>query len=152
MNVEMVLQVPVSLILVTCSVTWGLSNHHDEDTGEDEDDDDEEEEDDDEDDEDGDDDDAGDANHSLPLGYAQMKLAFGCTSAILGNKIFDVNEKLMTSCRFIINIPIFLNMSLKSEKIDAFSKSFCQAGQIFTSDLNCCKFCSTLISSSTCEL
>ena len=70
MNVEMVLQVPVSLILVTCSVTWGLSNHHDGDTGEDEDDDDDEE------DEDGDGD----------LGYAQMKLAFGCTSAILGKK------------------------------------------------------------------
>ena len=72
MNVEMVLQVPVSLILVTCSVTWGLSNHHDEDTGEDDDDGEDEDEDDDGD-GDGDDDDAGDANHSLPLGYAQMK-------------------------------------------------------------------------------
>ena len=75
-NVEMVLQVPVSLILVTCSVTWGLSNHHDEDTGEDED----------------GYEDASDADHSIPLGYAQMKLAFGCISAILGNKIFDVND------------------------------------------------------------
>ena len=72
-NVEMVLQVPVSLILVTCSVTWGLSNHHEEDTGED---------DDDGEDEDEDDDGDGDGD----LGYAQMKLAFGCMSAILGKK------------------------------------------------------------------